>query len=281
MKILAGIVLFNPDIERLKQNAAAILPQVDCLLAVDNGSTNLEEIEKALPDSVRYLENGRNMGIAAALNSILHFAEENNYDWFITLDQDSVCEAGLIENYKQHIALPSAAVLSCTIVDRNIKAMSNRTAEQQTVEIKECITSASFCNTKALTAVGGFDEEMFIDSVDFDLCLNLRKHGFKIYKTPYVGLLHEVGHGRNVKLFWQKRVVYNHSPLRNYYMARNHVYMAKKYPQDISMLRTRLKEWEREILILLYETDKVKKLKARREGFKDGQKQRMGECTWL
>ena len=57
MKILAGIVLFNPDIERLKQNAAAILPQVDCLLAVDNGSTNLEEIEKALPDSVRYLEH--------------------------------------------------------------------------------------------------------------------------------------------------------------------------------------------------------------------------------
>ena len=38
MKTLAGIVLYNPDIERLRENIAAIAPQVDTLLFIDNAS---------------------------------------------------------------------------------------------------------------------------------------------------------------------------------------------------------------------------------------------------
>lgn len=281
MKVLAGIVLFNPDIERLIQNIAAILPQVNAVVCVDNGSKNLETVKETLPETVAYIENGRNLGIAAALNRILTYADDNAYDWFITLDQDSVCEAGLVDDYKKHVNLPSVGMLSCKIVDRNFVAKSKQEATEQPVEIDECITSASFCKTAAVKAVGGFDEKMFIDSVDFDICLNLRKHGYKIYKTAFIGLLHEVGHGKNVRLLWKHRVVYNHSALRNYYIARNHVYMAKKYPQDISMLKTILKEWERDLLILLYESEKKAKLRARKLGVRDGRNMRMGECTWF
>lgn len=281
MKVLAGIVLFNPEIERLKQNIDAILPQVDGIVCVDNGSSNLTTVKKSLPSKIDYIENGHNLGIAAALNRILQYAKAACYEWFITLDQDSVCKPGLIDDYRQYVNLPAAGMLTCRIVDRNFSAKSKYEPTTVPIEIDECITSAAFCNTEALYAVGGFDEKMFIDSVDFDICLNLRKHGYKIYRTGFIGLLHEVGHGRNVKLLWRKRVVYNHSALRNYYMARNHVYMAKKYPQDVSMMKTMIKEWERRLLILLYEDRRREKITARRQGVKDGRNMRMGECTWL
>ena len=281
MKILAGIVLFNPDIVRLRQNVAAILSQVDTVICIDNGSSNLNTVKTGLPADIIYIENGRNLGIAAALNKILNYAAVHDYDWFLTLDQDSVCEPRLIENYKKYTTLPSVAMLSCNIIDRNFVAKAKQDAEYQPIEINECITSASFCKTEMIKAVGGFDEKMFIDSVDFDICMNLRKHGFRIYKIPFIGLLHEVGRGKNVRLLWKTRVVYNHSVLRNYYIARNHIYMAKKYPQDLSMIKTILKELERDILIILYETDKMSKLKARWQGIKDGKIMNMGECTWL
>ena len=281
MKALAGIVLFNPDIERLTQNIAAILPQIDCIVCVDNGSSNLDEVKGSLPTQVVLIENGRNLGIAAALNRILCFADKHGYEWFLTLDQDSVCEDGLIDAYLSYRDLPSAAMLTCRIIDRNFVNESSEKADELPKEIEECITSASFCMTEALKAVGGFDEQMFIDSVDFDICMNLRKHGYMVYRIPFVGLLHEVGHGKNVRLLWKKRVVYNHSALRNYYIARNHVYMARKYPDDVSLFKTRIKELEAEILILLYEEDKIKKLRARRLGVKDAGNMRMGECTWL
>ena len=37
----AGIVLFNPSIQRLKENLDAITVQVDFTVLIDNGSNNL------------------------------------------------------------------------------------------------------------------------------------------------------------------------------------------------------------------------------------------------
>jgi len=278
MRVLAGIVTYNPEMDRLQQNIGAIVSQVDFIVCVDNGSTNIEDIRKIVTSKIKLIELRENLGIAAALNQILLFAKSNNYDWFITLDQDSVCMQGLIENYLHYKNIVNTGILACSIQDRNFEIATNKIEEIE--EIEECITSASFCNTAALSEIGGFDEKMFIDSVDFDVCLNLRKHGYKIYKTGFVGILHEVGHGKNVKLLWKQRVVYNHSALRNYYMARNHIYMAKKYSKDISMIKTILKELESELLIFLYESEKLKKIRARHKGVLDGCINRMGACRW-
>lgn len=277
MRILAGIITYNPDPERLRANITAILPQVDQVICVDNGSEEPEKIRCIFPENVVFLENGRNLGIAAALNRILEYAAEHDYSWFITLDHDSVCEEGLAAEYSRYAGLPDAAILTCRIVDRNFTEKPAVEADGHPVEIPMCISSASFCRTEALQAVGGFDEKMFIDCVDFDICTNLRKHGYKIYRIPFTGLLHEVGHGRNVRLLWKKRVIFNHSPLRNYYMARNQVYMARKYPQERSGTKTFLKEMETELLILLYESDKKQKIAARWRGIRDAKRGKMGE----
>lgn len=46
MSYIAGIVLFNPEIDRLVDNIEAIYKQVDKLLLVDNDSKNIEDVEK-------------------------------------------------------------------------------------------------------------------------------------------------------------------------------------------------------------------------------------------
>ena len=43
--VLAGIVTYNPDMDNLRANLAAVAPQVGAVLLVDNGSSNVENIE--------------------------------------------------------------------------------------------------------------------------------------------------------------------------------------------------------------------------------------------
>lgn len=273
MRILAGIVLYNPDIQRLKDNYLAIAEQVDSVVLVNNGSNNWEKIKDELSQwNVEIINNEENRGIATALHQIMEFGITIGTDWVITLDQDSVCRPGLIDAYKQWIHLDKAGILTCVIEDRNFSIGSGFAEGEKWKEIKQCITSASFISTEAYENTDGFDEKMFIDSVDFDICLNMRQHGYKIYRINHVGLLHEVGHGKNVKLLFKDYIVYNHSPLRNYYMARNKAYLVRKYPEYFSKVKEVIREVRSEVLILVYEESKIKKIRARWKGLRDVRK---------
>lgn len=94
--IFAGIVLFNPEISRLKENITHILGQVDRLILVDNGSNNKEEIQSGIQnfntDKILYIDLHKNKGIAAALNVIAESTESCGVKWVLTLDQDTVCK---------------------------------------------------------------------------------------------------------------------------------------------------------------------------------------------
>lgn len=269
VRTLAGIVLYNPDIGRLIENYNAIVNQVDDVLIIDNGSDNYNDIDNYFNDKkVQIIRNYNNLGIATALSQIMEYASSNEFDWVLTLDQDSVCRDGIIEKYKEYLDLENAGILTCKIIDRNFKE-TNRIHNGSNQEINQCITSGSFMNTKAYNYCDGFDKKMFIDGVDFDICLNLRSHGYKIYRIDFVGLLHEVGHGKNVKLLFKDYIIYNHSPLRNYYMARNTFYLVNKYPEYMSLRKEILREIRAEVLIIIYEKNKVKKIMERWKGIHD------------
>ena len=91
-KTMAGIVLFNPDLERLNENISAVITQVDNVLLVDNNSNNLEEIEKKFckNEKISLLKNSSNLGIATALAQIMEYASQQQVDWVLTLDQDQL-----------------------------------------------------------------------------------------------------------------------------------------------------------------------------------------------
>ncbi|MGT2979230.1 glycosyltransferase family 2 protein [Streptococcus alactolyticus] len=272
MDISAGIVLFNPDIKRLKENIDAVIIQCTHLYLVDNGSGNVDEVKGLLnqynQSKISILWNRENQGIAKALNQLTSAAQKEGFDWILTLDQDSVVPSNIVGEFEKYINNSSVGILCPIICDRN-KDEEIKINEDCT-EIDECITSGSLLNIKAWSEIGGFDERMFIDGVDFDICYRLRQRGYKIYCIHSVVLLHELGHIEYHRFLFWKVLVKNHSVFRKYYIARNIIYVAKKRKSVLLAIKGILQEVKLLGIVLLYETDKKSKSISIIKGIRDG-----------
>lgn len=265
MKICAGIVLYNPDIHKLSANIRAIRDQVDALLLVDNGSGNAAAIDELLSGETKpyvMLRNAENKGIAAALNQLCAYALAHGYDWCLTLDQDSVCPADLIT------ALCSASGDKAAIVAPNIVYRDNEQFAQHKQGIEEVswvITSASLTNLCIWQEIGGFDEKLFIDSVDRDYCERARRAGYVILRHNGAELMHELGNLKCLRFGPVVINVTNHSAFRRYYMTRNMLYLDRKFGQH-KAVKTIAKNTMK---VLLFEDHKADKLKATLRGIRD------------
>lgn len=240
MKILSGIITYNPDINRLKENIRAVVNQVDQVLVIDNASDNAQDIWNLLNDfsNISLIKNTENLGVAHALNQEAEYGIKNGYEWILSLDQDSVAPSGLISEYKKYTDDDEIGMVTCKIKDRNFGELDYLLKEEQEIKFVDgCITSASLLRLDAWEKVGGYYEPFFIDSVDFDLCSSLIEFGYKILKTRNVTLLHEVGQGAKVHVLGKDRQLTNHSPLRYYYIYRNGLKYGKRHHRFLRILR--------------------------------------------
>ena len=230
MKILGAIVLFNPELLRLKENISAVVSQVDSLLLVDNGSDNINDVIPLLDDKIILIKNKHNKGIAYALNQIFYYAEQNSFSWVLTLDQDSVVLNNVVSIFKNFsVKYQNIGIMCPIVIDRNF-SIPNNEFDEDFRELKECITSGSFTNVSAWRRVGGFDNEMFIDWVDWDFCYLLAEYGYKIIQVKKAQLLHELGENSRIVDFWGRKILLlNRSPFRYFYVARNYIYLARKH----------------------------------------------------
>lgn len=271
--VLAGITLFNPELDRLEENINAIINQVDKLICVDNGSKNIGEVErfikKRFPE-VTIMKNTENLGIAKALNQIFTYGKEHGFTWVLTLDQDSVCPENLMEEYRKYWNMEGVGVLSPRIVDRNFE--KNAQIEAPYEEIDKCITSASLTSMETWEEVGGFWEYLFIDYVDHDFCAKCIEHDIKIICVNSVALLHELGKGQHRRLLGKQLTVLNHSPMRKYYIVRNRLIYMKEHREVINIKAERKKYIKFYIKTLLFEDQKWDKLKAMLKGRRDGKR---------
>jgi len=207
MKICGTIVTYNPDIDILSQNITTLSKQVQSIIIVDNGSKNTIELKELLREYKKHnlylILNVKNIGLARGLNQSFEYAHSKSFEWNITMDQDSVlcddfsssCMKFLYENSSEDIG-----IISPQIIDIN----SYKDVKIEQVDLVEevicSITSGSFTNVNAVIEVGGFDEMMFIDQIDYDIAFKLRMRGYKVYKN-YSGLLkHQLGSITNHKL---------------------------------------------------------------------------------
>ena len=286
---IAGIVLYNPDLCRLRENIKTVSQQVDELVLVDNGSSNIGgivelidmlhiQIEDSDSTSIYLIENSENLGIAKALNQILLYAKGHRYEWVLSLDQDSVIQPGLLDSYEQFIDDEGKrnrlegrlAMLTAIYQDRNSDLIPKTHGEYE--EVSECITSASYANIDLLLSVGGYDEEMFIDYVDYDMCASLKEKGYSIVRINRIGLIHEVGKAQTVCLLGSKTNVHHESAFRKYYQVRNHIYYIRKHKRSVKKWVEYRRVIKLFMLTILYETDRKRKLSAMIKGVKDSRK---------
>jgi len=250
MKVCAGIVLFNPEIDKLKQNIAAISNQVDTIVLLDNASDNAEEIQEQFNEErFIWIRNEKNLGVATGLNQIINYAAQSGFKWVLTLDQDSVCGEQLVEKLlavgedgeENNIAMVSPQVIEQGLANLEDNTEAKLAVNLETKPVKQlqeekvsfCITSGCLTNVSAIQEIGGFNDWLFIDFVDYEMCIRLRHKGYQIIKINTAELYQEYGLKTvSRRIFHKKYIYHNYTPHRVYYQARNTMYMLRKYGAD-------------------------------------------------
>ena len=193
-KIAAGIVLYNPDVKKIKEVISSVIIQVEFLVLVDNLSYNIKEVSefcKTNPN-IFIIKNNRNEGIAKGLNQIVTECRIRGYEWVLTIDQDSVVRNSLISRYQPYTYSTDVGQITCLIKDVNIGIMHGEGMREECRYVERCITSGALLNVNACISCGLFDEQMFIDYVDFDMCITMRENGYKILQIKYLGNLRKI-----------------------------------------------------------------------------------------
>lgn len=272
--ICAGIVTYNPDINLLVNNIQAIYQQVSDVIIVDNGSVNIEEIKDICCKlQIKLIENGKNIGIAAALNKIMKNAADNGKKWCVTLDQDSVCPPNLILEATDLLDKDNIAEICPSIFEVNtgekpsLDAKPNGSRYQV---VPKCITSSTITNVEVWKSIGGFDDQLFIDYVDYDYSLKARTHGYQIIRMNNIYFNQQLGESKYHKLLFLKVRVANHSAFRKYYICRNIIIFIKRYSKSINTAKEILRILKTLGLTILYEDNKKDKIHACFRGIHDG-----------
>ena len=146
-------------------------------------------------------------------------------------------------------------------------------------EVLTEITSGALTKSSIYKNVGLYDEKLFIDLVDHDYCLALNKKGFKVIQVNSAVLIHNLGDSIKKSILGLKMIPTNHSPLRRYYMSRNRHYIWDKYKQDFPgwVLTDKRRFITENLKIILFENNKIEKLKYIREGIRDYKNNIFGE----
>ena len=278
--ITVGIVLYNPDLILLDMNLNAIISQRCCeeiyTVLVDNCSSNIPQIKGLVSKykKIELIENGVNKGIATALNQIMEFGKEKKCEWVMTLDQDSTIPLDMIDTYLNVLNIKrneNIGMLCPKLIDRNTNA-SNSSYTSEVVQVNKCITSGTLCNLEAWEKSGKYDDYLFIDFVDFDMCAKIRMNNYKIYQVNSISMIHSIGVMSIHKLFGFRIISTAHSPFRHYYYSRNLLYFSKKYGYLYPEMNFK-KMWFLEMLCaILYEDNKIRNVSAMIRGLVDSRK---------
>jgi len=248
MCICAVVVTFNPEVKMLKSMIQRVLAQVDHILVVDNGSDlSPEGLLENLPESsVTLLSLKTNLGLASAQNKGACWARDQSFTHLLLLDQDSLPEPDMVAELMngltelQNAGKKIAAVGPVYTDPRTGTARHFVRFPGWSVEREQCasgrplvpvdflIASGTLMPLDIYEAVGGFKDELFIDNVDLEWSFRARGRGFALYGVCAARMQHSVGD--TLLRVWLGRWwhVHRHSPLRQYYMARNRVYLYRE-----------------------------------------------------
>lgn len=267
--IAALIVTFNPEgdfLDRLR----AIADQVHYVIIVDNNSYDdiRQRLDEEISKKTEIIRNDSNLGVATALNQGVQAAMARGYAWVLMLDQDTQVLGDMIggltslhdecpfRNEVGIIAANSESEIS------RIRYLRGGKGNKRYVEHPTAMTSGSLLAVGAYQKVGRFRDDFFIESVDTEYCLRLRKHGYRVIVSCDPLMIHAAGRMEEHSFLGRKVLVGNHAPWRYYFMVRNFLMTVRKY----FFAETKWSLWSFRCLIVmilkvcLYEDNRGKKL---------------------
>jgi len=286
--VCAVLVTYHPDAD-FPARLARVVSQVGAAVVVDNGSSELEldRLRQATAGAAAtaLVENPENLGIARALNIGVHHAQSRGHAWTLLLDQDTLVDSDLVE---QLLAIQASVVADrVAVIGARFRDTSGHTVEPIRLsaqgnhweEVESVITSGCLLSLRAYAAIGPFRDDFFIDYVDTEFCFRARAAGFRIIESRAPLMSHSVGAATFHTVLGSKTWTTNHSAERRYYIARNNTVMLREYAglgRGHWLWKSITRTFRLTKRIALFETDKVSKIAAAWQGWRDALRGRMG-----
>lgn len=267
-KIAAVVVLYHPTPE-VDANIRSWAGQVDCIFAIDNSErvipTAVSKI--AAMGNVILIRNRGNEGVARALNIGAEKAIEEGYDFLLTMDQDSSAQPDMVARMLRCLNDEKGRKVGIISPFHVTKSSGTPPSDIVCRPVMTPMTSGCLLDLAAYREAGPFRDDLFIDFVDNEYCLRLRKLGFQVLRANNALLQHSVGDTRKYGPF----IATNHSPLRRYYKTRNRFWVFTEYVRvfpghclfDLVRLAKEVTS------ILLFEGEKLDKLIMMWRGWRD------------
>lgn len=277
----ACVILYNPK----KEDIANILTYVNKVKKVyifDNTEGKSNENLFQNFENVSYFWDNENKGIAIRLNEGCKKAIGDNFEYLLTMDQDSsFLEENIDQYFNAILDFKEKKKVAVYGLEYAANDINGTTPEYN--EVDHLITSASIINLKLYHEIGGFDENLFIDGVDIEYCYSALSKGFKNIKFGRIFFNHTLGirtkRGSVFTLYLFKKYVSVHSSLRVYYMHRNMLYIKNKYGKLLpEIIHKFVKNQKHHISKnIKYSNEFFTVLKYKRKAFDDYKNNKMGK----
>lgn len=275
-KIVAIITIYYPKEEHLN-NINRISEQVDKIFLCDNTPFNNKNSFSNL-SNLEYLYFGKNLGLSLAFNFVL---TNNKYNWndddyIIFFDQDTTIPKNhiktLISDYEDLVLHGyNVGCIGPIFFNNSMQKIEiprlKKEINASIIQVSNIITSSMLCKYSQINSINFWNEDIFLDLADFDLCWRFNNENMSCFMTFNSVIEHSVGEGKENILFFSLRIS---KPFREYYQTRDCLYLlSKNYVPFYMKLRFVLNLTLRPILHLIFLNHSIDRFKFIVKGFKD------------
>ncbi len=270
---IAAYITAYEDAEALNACLNALQRQsypIEQVLVVDNSRQPLVlDPDCSQNLAIQILHHPENIGIAGGLSLAVERFWSQGYAFLWMFDQDSQpapdCLELLLKTYDQ-VAIADYPI--GILAPKAIDARTGETVEPgvflgdrfkgykapSATEPFECdapITSGSLLWLASRSTVAPPDSNLFIDGVDLDYGLRLRRAGFHNLIAPLATMQHRFGEPIAIRFAGKKKILQLYSPLRHYYICRNHTHLELTYSQGLKRITCGLRRIRYAIVTLI------------------------------
>ena len=172
----------------------AIAAKIKILIQDNSPEPQLHDLDR-YSASIDYYHAPTNPGLAAAYNRALGIARNNQIQWLLTLDQDTVLDRNFILQLLEAVQSETSGE-ACAFVPELVKdglVLSPQIVRKffyHRLPVGFCgfapeplvaFNSAACLNVEALVAIGGFPEEYWLDYLDHIVFYRLQTVGGRVY----------------------------------------------------------------------------------------------------
>ena len=274
------VSLYRPKVDEIKNLYNYCSKTEKCIIMDDSENCNEELCFLYLKDKrdrFDYVWNHGNMGLSRSLNIGIDKAKQIGANWILFMDSDSRWQNDILEVYKEYITNHDMSMIALLGPQHNYSRHIRR-PKAFFKEKKRIMLSGCLMSVEAINRIGGFDENFFIDGLDYDWCYRARMKGYRIIECGEAVINHSPGIERQLK--FGNRVILKYGwapPDRYYYQFKSMRIMHDKYHDiliDIHAIYKPLK------VLFLFE-NKIDYIIAWNKAKKDYKKGYFGKCPIL